>query len=111
MTRGSFLHVGATIKCPHGGLASSITSNTKVRVAGQLVLNQTDILNISGCFFTVGNKAQPCVILKQFAGAARVLINGRPVVLQDGSGICQSAEQIPQGGPNVVTTQIKTKGS
>jgi uncharacterized Zn-binding protein involved in type VI secretion len=111
MTSGLFLHLGATIKCPHGGQVSSITSNTKVLVAGQPVLNETDTFNVSGCFFTVGNKAQPCVILKQFAGTTRVLINGQRVVVQDGSGICQSAEQIPQGAPNVVTTQIKTKGS
>jgi uncharacterized Zn-binding protein involved in type VI secretion len=110
MAPGLLLHLSATIKCPHGGQVSSITSNTKLFVAGQPVLTQSDTFNVSGCLFTVGNKAQPCVTLKWFTGARHLLINGQPVILQDSSGICQSVEQIPQGPPNVVATQIKAKG-
>jgi hypothetical protein len=37
--------------------------------------------------------------------ATRVLANGKPVMLQTSAGICQSAEQIPQGAPIVSVVQ------
>jgi uncharacterized Zn-binding protein involved in type VI secretion len=108
---GFILHVGATIICPHGGQISATTSNTKVLVDGQPVVTQSDTFTVAGCSFIVPtNKPQPCVMVKWLAASKQVLINGQPALLQDSTGLCQSAEQIAQGPPNVIVTQLKVKG-
>ena len=55
-------------------------------------------------------KPQPCVMVKWLVAAARIMVGGKPAVLQNSVGVCQSAEQIPQGPPNVAMTQIRVKG-
>lgn len=111
----NILHVGATIQCPHGGQVTGTASSTRVKVGGQAVVVQTDTFTVSGCPFQVpigtGTKPQPCVTTKWITGAARVRVNNQPVLLQTSSGICQSAEQIPQGSPSVVSTQVRAKGT
>jgi hypothetical protein len=106
---------GATIMCPHGGTVSITTSNTQVKADGQAIVTMSDTFTISGCPFQIpigtGTKPQPCVTLQWIKPAVRVRLNGQPVLLQDSQGICQSAEQIPQGPPNVVTTQMRAKGT
>ena len=88
-----------------------ITNNTQVLVGGQAVVTQSDIFNISGCSFTVPPaKPQPCVTVKWLLASKRILINGQSVILQDSTALCQSSEQIPQGAPIVITTQMKARG-
>jgi hypothetical protein len=74
-----------------------------------------DNYSVAGCPFQIpigtGTKPQPCVSLRWIAPAVRVKVGGQPVVLQASSGICQSAEQIPQGPPTVVSTQMRVKGT
>jgi len=73
-----------------------------------------DLHAVAGCPFTIpGPKPQPCVTIR-WAPAARVFINGQPAVVQvpgPGQGICQSAEQIPQGPPVVAAVQTRVVGS
>lgn len=106
---------GATIMCPHSGTVNITTSNTQVKADGQAIVTMSDTFTISGCPFQIpvgaGTKPQPCVTLKWIVPAKRVKVNGQLVLLQDSSGICQSAEQIPQGPPNVVMTQMRAKGT
>jgi hypothetical protein len=99
-----------TAICPHGGQVSTSTSNQRVFVVGQPVLTQADTLTITGCSFNVGGKPQPCSMLKWQVPATRILINGQYAILQNSGGLCQSAEQIPQGPPNVCQTQVRVKG-
>jgi hypothetical protein len=40
-----------------------------------------------------------------------VRVGGQQALLQTSSGLCQSAEQIPQGPPNVIAGQIRVKGT
>jgi uncharacterized Zn-binding protein involved in type VI secretion len=112
---GFLLHVGATVLCPHAGQVSIQSGNTRVKVGGQTVAIASDTFTISGCPFQVPagptTKPQPCVTLRWVVPASRVRVSGQPVVLQTSSGICQSAEQIPQGPPNVVTTQTRVRGT
>jgi uncharacterized Zn-binding protein involved in type VI secretion len=103
---GPIVHVGASIICPHGGPANVVTTNSRVLVSGQPVATLADQYLITGCAFTVpSGKPQPCVRVQWLTPAARVFVNGQPVILQTSTGLCLSAEQIPQGAPIVVTTQ------
>jgi hypothetical protein len=38
-------------------------------------------------------------------------VNKQPAVLQSSTGLCLSAEQIPQGPPSVVLTQMRASGT
>lgn len=107
---GNLLHVNATVNCPHGGQATLLPSRTRVLASGQPVATLADVYTITGCAFTVGTKPQPCVTIKWVTPSARITLDGQPAILQSSVGLCQSAEQIPQGPPNVVVVQQRAVG-
>lgn len=107
---GFLFHVGAVAICPHAGQIQVISSNTRVLVNGMPVATIVDTSPVVGCPFTVGTKYQPCLKVQWLMPATRVLINGQPALLQSSTGLCLSAEQIPQGPPSVITTQPRVMG-
>jgi hypothetical protein len=105
-------HVGATAICPHGGQVTVVPINTRVLVGGSPVATLADTCTVAGCAFTVPpGKPQPCVRVQWLVPAARVLVMGQPALLATSTGLCQSAEQIPQGPPTVAATQPRAVGS
>jgi uncharacterized Zn-binding protein involved in type VI secretion len=102
---GSLLHVGATVMCPHGGQATPQSSQSRVLVGGQPVAVLADLYTVTGCGFTVAGKPQPCVTVRWFTPAGKVRVNGSPAILSGSTGMCFSAEQIPQGPPAVTVVQ------
>ena len=105
-------HVGATAMCPHAGSIQVVAGNTRVLLSGQPTATLADNYPISGCPFTTPEpKPQPCVTVQWLGPATRVFADGQPVILQNSSGICKSAEQIPQGSPSIVATQTRVRGS
>jgi hypothetical protein len=109
------LHVNATVQCPHGGTANITSTNQRVKVSGMAVALLNDVTMVSGCSFQVPagptTKPQPCVKVQWTVPAVRVKVMGQFVLLQSSSGLCQSAEQIPQGSPIVATTQMRVSGT
>lgn len=105
------LNMSSTIVCSHGGSVTIITSNVRVKVGGDYAVTASDTFTVSGCPFQVpigtGSKPQPCTMLNWVKPAARVKINGQPVLTLSSSGLCKSSEQIPQGPPSVASTQLK----
>jgi uncharacterized Zn-binding protein involved in type VI secretion len=108
---GPLYHLGGAAICPHAGQVSVISSNTRVLVSGQPVATMADTFLVAGCAFTVGPKPQPCLKVQWLVPATRVMVNGQPAILQTSSGLCQSAEQILQGPPTVITTQPRVMGT
>ena len=108
---GPVLHVGAGITCTHAGPVTPATSNGRVLVNGMPVVTFTDVFPVAGCPFQVpigtGTKPQPCVKIQWTVPAARVTVNGTPVLIATSTGLCQSAEQIPQGPPVVAGFQTR----
>jgi uncharacterized Zn-binding protein involved in type VI secretion len=115
---GLLLHVGATAQCTHAAAASIAPGQPRVLVSGQPVATPSNLITVAGCPFQipvgVGTKPQPCVLVKWIMVSTRVQINGQPVLLQpapgSGAGLCQSAEQIPQGPPVVSQLQMRVTG-
>lgn len=111
---GFLLHVGMTAMCPHGGQVSVAPGNPRVKLGGQPAATMADNYPIAGCPFQVpvgaGTKPQPCVKVQWMVPALRVKVGGQPVLLQASTGLCQSAEQIPGGPPQVSVTQVRVKG-
>jgi uncharacterized Zn-binding protein involved in type VI secretion len=109
---GPLFHVGAAAICAHGGQVTVISSNSRVLVSGMPVATMGDTYVVAGCAFTVPpGKPQPCVKVQWLVPATRVMVNGQPALLQTSTGLCQSAEQIPQGPPTIVSTQTRVMGT
>ena len=109
---GPLLHVGAQAICPHAGQVTVISSNARVLVSGQPVATLADQYLVAGCAFTVPPaKPQPCLKVQWLAPATRVLVGGQPAILRTSSALCLSPEQIPQGSPNVLVTQVRARGT
>lgn len=104
---GFLFHSQAVAMCPHGGQITVIPSNARVLVMGMPAATVSDIGVVAGCVFAVGPKPQPCVTARWFVPATRVLINGQPALIQPSTGLCQSAEQIPNGPPIIASTQTR----
>lgn len=108
---GFLLHVGAGVQCFHAAPALAQSTNIRVFVGGLPAVTVDDLWRVTGCpFYPV--KPQPCLSIR-WAPAARVLINGRPAVVQTtgpGQGVCLPAEQVPQGLPIVSALQTRVAG-
>jgi hypothetical protein len=107
---GYLLHLGAGCQCTHAAPATFVPTQARVLVSGQAVATMPSQITVAGCVFTVpGPKPQPCVTVKWLMPSARVLVMGQPAMVAPapgpGPGICQSAEQIPQGPPIVGAVQ------
>jgi hypothetical protein len=98
---GLILDLGAVIICPHGGQASPVTDNNRVLVDGTPALLVSDSFPIVGCAFEAprphSTGLQPCLQTVWNAPAARVLVNGHPVLVSTSTGQCLSAEHSLQG--------------
>lgn len=116
---GFLLHVNTSLNCFHAAKATVAPSQARVLVDKNLVANISAQIAVAGCPFQVpapgGTKPQPCVTVKWTMPSTRFLVDGKPAGLVPnpgpGPGVCQSAEQIPQGAPNVVKVQTRVTGS
>jgi hypothetical protein len=112
---GFMLHVAASATCTHQAPATIAPAQGRVLVNAQPVATASSQITVAGCPFQVpigtGTKPQPCVTVRWTMVSTRVTVMGQPVMLLPtpgpGPGVCQSAEQIPQGSPTVSSVQTK----
>jgi hypothetical protein len=104
------LQLGCTIQCPHGGLATAITTNTKMRVDGAFALLATDTFTIAGCPLNVSGAPHPCVTIQWVNEAQRVKVDGNPVLLQTSIGLCKAADGLMQGPAVITGVQTRVRG-
>lgn len=112
---GFLLHVAASIQCFHQAPVLTFPTQTRVLVGGRPVattLNQLVVMP-GLCLFTPPGspKMQPCVLVQWQLLSTRLFVDGQPALLQSGpgfgAGVCQSAEQVPQGAPVVSSMQLR----
>src|SRR5262245_8428152 len=116
---GLLLHVGAVVSCTHKGTATIAPSQQKVLVGGQPVATAGANIAVAGCPFPAPagptTKPDPCVTSRWRTVATEVFVGGKPALLGPaagvGAGICQSAEQIPQGPPTISQMQTRVSGT
>ena len=121
---GFLMHVGAVMSCFHqAGQATIPPTQPRVLVNGQPIATvappPAPLATVVGCPFQIpvpgGTKPQPCVSILWSMPSTRFLVNGLPAALIPAPGvapgICQSAEQIPQGAPTVKVVQPRVIGS
>lgn len=104
------LDLNCTIQCPHGGRATAVPGNNKVKVGGSYALLATDMMTIAGCPFTTGSNPMPCLTIQWTAPAMRDSVSGTPVLLQTSVGLCLNAMNLPQGTAIVSGVQTKVSG-
>jgi hypothetical protein len=106
----AILQQGCTIQCPHGGQASVVPTNFRVKVDGAFALLPTDVFIIAGCAFTLPNGTpSPCLTVEWQAEAMRVKIGGTGPLLETSVGLCKAATQAVQGPATVSGVQTKVK--
>ena len=117
---GYILHVNMGLQCTHKTTALLTPAQMRVTVSGQFAATTMNVIQVvPGCPFQVpippppSTKPQPCATIKWANVSTRVKIMGQPLLLQappgpgTGAGVCQSAEQIPQGFPTVSVIQMR----
>lgn len=97
---GTLLHLGATVQCPHGGLATPTSPFPRVLVSGQPITTQPYTWVVA-C--PLSNS--PCATATWIAGATRVLGGGAPVLLTDSQSVTANGSKLL---PTV--TQLRTSG-
>jgi hypothetical protein len=102
---GPLYHQGNVAMCPHGGSVQDIPTTPRVLVSAMPVALLGDVYPIAGCPFVMAGAPHPCVLTDFVTPAARVLIMGRPAMLQTSVGLCVAPDQAPQGPPAVCVNQ------
>lgn len=104
------LQLGCAIQCPHGGQASVVPTNARVKVDGAVALLPTDGFVIAGCPFTLPSSTpSPCVAIDWSAEATRVTVGGVGPLLETSVGMCKAATQAVQGPATVTGVQTKVR--
>lgn len=106
-----FLTTASTVICPHAGMATLTTSNSKAIVDGSPILLLTDMHTIAGCVFAPGGVPSPCLTIRWITGATQSNVDNIPALLQTSVGLCLNSFQAPQGTAIVVQTQTKAMGA
>jgi hypothetical protein len=105
MMPGYLLHQGATALCLHGGQAQATVPNPRIKVSGQMTVQQPNPWMVAGCPYFTGPAYTPCVTAQWITAATRVKSGGMPLLLQDSQAVC-----MPNGtGVNIVMTQMRVK--
>ena len=103
---GFMVNVAALIRCPHGGNIQIVPSQPRVSVNGQPIATVASPAAVAGC----QSIQAPCLRVQWVTGAARVRILGVPALLSDSTGVCTTANGLPQGGPIIISTQVRVRG-
>src|SRR5215471_5848331 len=86
--QGFLLHLGATVKCSHLGLAEPMTTNLRVTVSGQPTVTIASEYLVEGCTFAPPDGNGPCATAKFETSARRLTSKGQPLLLLDSQASC-----------------------
>ncbi|MFJ3306453.1 hypothetical protein ACIPSA_25680 [Streptomyces sp. NPDC086549] len=107
---GFALTTVTALTCTHQGQVTLTPGQQQVFADGAPVVTTADLNVVApSCALSSSQPPSPCVKVDFApAAAARVLVQGRPLVVQPagpGTGLCLSAAQVPQGPPVVSAIQ------
>jgi predicted RecA/RadA family phage recombinase len=101
----------STLMCPHGGTVTITTSNSRSMAAGTPLVRAGDTFTVAGCPFVLpGGAPHPCVRVQWIQSTTRDKAGGDAALNEQSVGLCQAADQAPQGTVQVVVTQPRVAG-
>ena len=106
---GQLLNTSSVMMCPHGGMVSAVSSNTKAK-AGDFMLRPSDTFTIAGCPLNISGAPHPCVRVQWVVNALRSKAAGDFTLTTDSVGLCLAADQAPQGTVLINFTQPRVSG-
>lgn len=109
---GQTLTTLATLQCPHGGTVQIITTNVRTKANGAPIVTTADTFIITGCPFQIPAPTpipSPCVTVRWLVPDLRAKVNGNPTLSMGSTGLCLSAQQVPQGPVIIVNAQARVK--
>ncbi len=104
------LNVSSMLMCPHGGMVTIVTSNTRVMAGGDLAVTASDTFLVAGCPFILGLVPHPCVQIQWVQPAARSQVLGDNTLTEDSVGLCVAVDQSVQGTVLITFTQPQVMG-
>jgi hypothetical protein len=104
------LNTSSIMMCPHGGMVTAISGNTRVRAAGEFVLRASDTFIIAGCAFTLP-PPHPCVQINWVQPDVHSKVSGDFTLSEASMGLCVAADQAVQGTVIITSAQPRVAGS
>lgn len=102
---GQVLTSADIMMCPHGGQVGISALQTQAS-AGAAIVRPSDIFTVAGCVLNIAGAPHPCVTVQWQSPSTRVKA-GSNVLTTDSIGLCQAADQAPQGTVIIQKTQTK----
>jgi hypothetical protein len=94
------------MQCPHGGQVQATPANSRVKGDAYL-LTKDDTFSIAGCSFTLpSGQPSPCMKVTWVLSDLHVKA-GAATLSESSTGLCFSAQNVPQGPVSVVSTQTR----
>ncbi len=102
---GFLLEANGAARCAHGGVASALAPNPRVRLSGSAAVSLPASYVVSGCPDPPPPAGTgPCVTGQFLTGATRLLSEGRPLALAGATGVCSPTGAILIG--DVTQTRV-----
>lgn len=106
----NLLNTSSIMMCPHGGMVSAITSNTRVSAGGSPAVRASDTFVIAGCPFVIGVVPHPCMQVQWVQPDARSQVLGDFTLSEGSVGLCVAADMAAQGTVLISFTQPQVSG-
>jgi hypothetical protein len=105
------LNTSSVMMCPHGGMVSAISTNTRAQAAGGPILRASDTFTIAGCVLNVAGALHPCVQVRWVQPDARSRVLSDFTLSAQSVGLCVAADQAVQGTVIITFTQPRVSGT
>jgi len=106
----NLLNAASIMMCPHGGTVSVITRNTKVMLAGSLLLSASDTFTVAGCALAGLPTPSPCMQVQWVTPNVRSQALGDFTLSETSVGLCVATNGAVQGTVLVNFTQTQGSG-
>jgi hypothetical protein len=106
-----FLTTASSLMCPHGGTVTISSTDTRVQTADGPILRPSDVFTVGGCPFFIGTVAHPCMTLQWVVTDEMSQAMSDATLSEDGTALCQAADQAAQGSALIMVTQEQAAGS
>ncbi len=100
---GPIVDFSSMVTCTHAGMATPMVPSTRAFIEAQPVITLASTYAVAGCLLAATASAPFCVVGAVTVGAARVFVEGLPVVVQSATSAC-----VATGLPLIfVSTQLR----